>query len=397
VARKIPPEKTPSPGPKLSLDQMLAGSIAREASAQRPPAARAPQPRAREDQDRDARLIERERIEPNPAQPRRLFPKDDLRVLGQSLRRDGQLQALVVRAHPSKSGHFQIVSGERRWRAAAPEFGDIDKLRATVRELSDEETLRLALIENIQRTDLSAIEIARGLDALRSSTRVDETPISRRPSPSTRVDKGADSGALSGSTPSSRVDSNEVLGRLVGFTRARVQQLLALLDLPPEAQKKIEAARLNEKHGRALLMLKGQPRAQQKLLREIERDNLSGNQALRRAEAQRAPRAQPRPQVLEPPAQATQAASEAPAEASTEASTEAAWDVLNEHLLPAVRLAERAARALGASSTQVDEQGGEQRLREAAQRLYEAACAIRDLVGGKPSPPAATPAAPRQR
>ena len=99
-------------------------------------------------------------IEPHPGQPRRIFHEESLVELAASIQARGVIQPIIVRPH----GHrFQIVAGERRWRAA--QQARLHEIPAIVRDFSDEETLEVALIENIQRQDLNAIEEAAGLSA----------------------------------------------------------------------------------------------------------------------------------------------------------------------------------------------------------------------------------------
>lgn len=238
---------------KHKLDELLAGRVAREQKAQKPPAARAT--RVDDNSDRDTIFISRDHLEPNPFQPRRIFRQDELFSLGESLRRDGQLQAIVARPHPAKPNRYQIASGERRWRAAAQQYGDVEKLRVTVRELDDEQMARIGLIENVQRADLSPIERARGLQQLRNFP------------------------------PGGKAKTLTALESEVGIRRSQIERLLSLLKLPEAIQERIEELQLNEKHGRALLMLSDDAGAQKNLLRSIEQGEMSGNEALRLAEA----------------------------------------------------------------------------------------------------------------
>ena len=99
-----------------------------------------------------------EQMTPNPDQPRRSFAPEALQELADSLRSRGMLQPLIVRPHPSDKGLYQIVAGERRWRAA--QIAQLHEVPVIVRELSDTEVLEVAIVENIQRADLNAIEEA---------------------------------------------------------------------------------------------------------------------------------------------------------------------------------------------------------------------------------------------
>ncbi|HEX8527622.1 ParB/RepB/Spo0J family partition protein [Allosphingosinicella sp.] len=153
-------------------------------------------------------------IEPNPAQPRRTFDEDSIAELAESIRARGVIQPIVVR--PS-GGRFQIVAGERRWRAA--QKARLHEIPAIVREFDDEQTLEVALVENIQRRDLNAIEEAKGYKRLLS-------------------DYG---------------HTQEELGKLVHKSRSHVANLLRLLDLSETIQALISDGSLTMGHGRALV------------------------------------------------------------------------------------------------------------------------------------------------
>jgi ParB family chromosome partitioning protein len=153
-------------------------------------------------------------IEPHPGQPRRVFQEDSLIELAASIQARGVIQPIVVRPH----GHrFQIVAGERRWRAS--QRARLHEIPAIVREFSDEETLEVALIENIQREDLNAIEEAQAYKRL--------------------VDDYA--------------HTQEELGRLVHKSRSHVANLLRLLDLPAKVQILVGTGQLSMGHARALI------------------------------------------------------------------------------------------------------------------------------------------------
>jgi ParB family chromosome partitioning protein len=153
-------------------------------------------------------------IEPHPGQPRRTFDEAALAELAASIETRGVIQPIVVRPH----GHrFQIVAGERRWRAA--QRARLHEIPAIVREFSEEETLEVALIENIQRADLNAIEEAQAYGRL-----------------------AADYG-----------HSQEELARLVHKSRSHVANLLRLLDLPESVQQLVVSGALSMGHARALI------------------------------------------------------------------------------------------------------------------------------------------------
>jgi ParB family transcriptional regulator, chromosome partitioning protein len=157
-----------------------------------------------------------ELIHANPNQPRRSFDREALDALAGSLGESGMLQPVLVR--PKPGGTYQLVAGERRWRAA--QIAGLSEIPALVRDRDDAATLELALIENMAREDLNPIEEARACAAL-----VEELGLTR-----------------------------EEVGRRVGRSRVAVSNLLRLLDLPDETVELIEQERLSEGHGRALLL-----------------------------------------------------------------------------------------------------------------------------------------------
>ena len=167
-------------------------------------------------EDGELRDVPIELISPNPAQPRRAFDEEGLTALADSLRARGVLQPVLVR--PVPGGRYQLIAGERRWRAAR--LAELETIPALVRPDDDAATLELALIENMAREDLNPVEEARACAAL-----VEELGLTR-----------------------------EDVGRRVGRSRVAVSNLIRLLDLPDEALALIEAGALSEGHGRALLL-----------------------------------------------------------------------------------------------------------------------------------------------
>jgi len=157
-----------------------------------------------------------ELVEPSPHQPRRSFDEDALVALAESLKDRGVLQPVLVR--PLPGGTYELIAGERRWRAAR--LAGLDTVPAIVRPRDDAASLELALIENMAREDLNPVEQARACAAL-----VEELGLTR-----------------------------EEVGRRVGRSRVAVSNLLRLLDLPDDALALMEAGALSEGHGRALLM-----------------------------------------------------------------------------------------------------------------------------------------------
>ena len=164
----------------------------------------------------DLRSLAVELIVPNPKQPRRSFDDTALQALAGSLRERGVLQPVLVR--PVPGGTYELVAGERRWRAA--QIAGLLTIPALVRERDDAEALEAALIENMAREDLNPVEEARACAAL-----VEELGLTR-----------------------------ETAGLRVGRSRVAVSNLLRLLDLPDEVLALLERGELSEGHGRALLL-----------------------------------------------------------------------------------------------------------------------------------------------
>ena len=122
------------------------------------------------------REIPIEWINVGPWQPRRRFDKAGLDELAASIRQNGIVQPILLRPHPEKSSRYQLVAGERRWRAA--QLAKIHQVPAIIRDLSDAECYEIALIENIQRSDLSVIEEAQGYQKLLETNRYTQEQLS---------------------------------------------------------------------------------------------------------------------------------------------------------------------------------------------------------------------------
>ena len=155
-------------------------------------------------------------ISPNPKQPRRHFDDAAIDELAASIATRGLIQPIVVRPHPHNSA-YQIVAGERRWRAA--QRAQLHEVPVIVRELTDAETLEFAIVENIQRQDLNAIEEAQSYHNLIK-------------------DFG---------------HTQEALGKIVDKSRSHIANLLRLLDLPRPVQDMVADGRLSMGHARALI------------------------------------------------------------------------------------------------------------------------------------------------
>lgn len=158
-----------------------------------------------------------DRLEPNPNQPRRDFPPEALQELASSIRAKGIIQPLIVREHPDKSDSYEIVAGERRWRAA--QLAQLHDVPVLIRDLDDTEVLEVAIVENIQRADLNAIEEALGYRQL--------------------MDRFG--------------HTQERLAEALGKSRSHIANLLRLLGLPEEVQAWLREGRLTAGHARALI------------------------------------------------------------------------------------------------------------------------------------------------
>lgn len=158
-----------------------------------------------------------EQLVPNPDQPRRQFDQEQLAELASSLAARGVLQPLIVRPHPTETGLYQIVAGERRWRAA--QIAQLHDVPAIVRELDDTEVLEVALIENIQRANLNPIEEAASFRQL--------------------MEKFG--------------HTQERLAEALDKSRSHISNLLRLLNLPEQVQGWVRDGKLTAGHARALI------------------------------------------------------------------------------------------------------------------------------------------------
>jgi ParB family chromosome partitioning protein len=174
-------------------------------------------PEARDDDARSPRSVPIDAVHPGRFQPRRQFAEEALEALAQSIRENGILQPLVVRRHPDKPGAWEIVAGERRWRAA--QRVRLHEVPVVVRELGDRAALEVALVENVQRQDLGPLEEAEGYRRL-----IEEFG-----------------------------HSQDALARQIGKSRSHVANTLRLLKLPPAVRELLEAGAINAGHARALI------------------------------------------------------------------------------------------------------------------------------------------------
>ncbi len=202
---------TADEGNRPRLGRGLAALIA-DSSAQMPSPVEA----------RDRRRVKIDDLRPNPRNPRRHFGEDDLEELSNSIREKGVIQPILVRpvrGTPPEGSHggFEIIAGERRWRAARA--ARLDEVPVIVVEVSDREALELAIIENIQRADLNAIEEARGYERLAREFQY----------------------------------SQGDLARIIGKSRSHVANMLRLLKLPESIEAMVVEGSISAGHARALL------------------------------------------------------------------------------------------------------------------------------------------------
>ena len=187
-----------------------------------------------------AQLLPLQKVEPNPLQPRKSFDPDELQALADSIAMHGIIQPLTVRQLPS--GFYQIIAGERRWRAAR--LAGLDEVPVVVIEADDKKAMELALIENLQRQDLNPLEEALGYQTL-----MNEYGLTQE----------------------------EAAGR-VGKSRPAVANALRLLGLCPEVQERVRKGELSAGHARAILQLKSEKK-QQEAAQKIVALGLSVRQA----------------------------------------------------------------------------------------------------------------------
>jgi ParB family chromosome partitioning protein len=196
--------------------------------------------------DPDYRELPVEMVRPNPGQPRRRFDPDSISTLAESLAEAGMIQPILVR--PLPDGRFELIAGERRWRAAR-EAG-LETVPALIRDEDAATRMQTALIENVAREDLNPVDEARACAAL-----VEDLGLTK-----------------------------EELARRLGRSRESISNLVRLLNLPDEVLELLSEGRLSEGHGRALLIAKGND-----VRRRLARDAVAAGWSVRETE-QRAKR-----------------------------------------------------------------------------------------------------------
>jgi ParB family chromosome partitioning protein len=175
------------------------------------------------------------KLRPSPIQPRRIFDKVSINELAESIKSKGLVQPILVRPSKNNPGDYEIIAGERRWRAA--QVAQIHYLPAVIRELNDTESLEIAIIENVQRADLSPIEEATGYKKLMDN----------------------------------HGHTQEVLSEIVGKSRSHVANIVRLLSLPISIQDMISQGKISSGHARAIM----NSAFPEKLAEKIISENLS--------------------------------------------------------------------------------------------------------------------------
>ncbi|MGJ8686364.1 MAG: ParB/RepB/Spo0J family partition protein [Spongiibacteraceae bacterium] len=205
------------------------------------------------------RTLQIDQIYPNPDQPRRTFEDDALNDLTASISTKGIIQPLIVRRKPSANGDYEIVAGERRWRAA--QRAQLHEAPVIIRDFTDLEVLEVAIIENIQRSDLNAIDEAAGYKQLMEKF---------------------------GRT-------QEEMGTALGKSRSHIANSVRLLSLPESVQNLLQDGRLSAGHARTLV---GHPDADS-LAAEIVKKGLSVREAEKLAKASKEPKTRNAPNSVE--------------------------------------------------------------------------------------------------
>ena len=185
------------------------------------------------------RMVAIDLVLPNPDQPRRRFDEEKLEDLANSIAEKGIIQPLIVRSHPSKENHFEIVAGERRWRAA--QRAKVHQVPVVIKEFNDTEVLEIAIIENIQRADLNPVEEAAGYAQL--------------------MEKFG--------------HTQDKLSQALGKSRSHVANTLRLLKLPAEVRAMVEAGTISAGAARTVVTAEDPVG----LARRIVAENLSVREA----------------------------------------------------------------------------------------------------------------------
>ncbi len=172
------------------------------------------------------------KLRPSPLQPRRVFDKNSINELAESIKSKGLVQPILVRPSTANEGEYEIIAGERRWRAA--QVAQLHEIQAIVRNLNDAESLEIAIIENVQRSDLSPIEEASGYKKLMESYN----------------------------------HTQEKLSEIVGKSRSHIANIIRLLSLPQSIQDMISQGSISSGHARAIMNSAFPEQLAEKIIRE---------------------------------------------------------------------------------------------------------------------------------
>jgi ParB family chromosome partitioning protein len=181
---------------------------------------------------RGQRKVPIEFLRPNPRNPRVAFGEEDLADLAASIREKGIIQPILVRTVPAVADAYEIIAGERRWRAA--QLANLSDVPVLVHEADDREALELAIIENVQRADLNAIEEARGYERLSGEFGYSQTE----------------------------------LARIIGKSRSHVANTIRLLNLPESTRRLVSDGAISAGHARALLSVEDPDAVARKVVAE---------------------------------------------------------------------------------------------------------------------------------
>jgi ParB family chromosome partitioning protein len=201
------------------------------------------------DRVRLSKMVPIEFLQPGPFQPRRRFVEEELAALAESIRANGILQPILVRRRGMQPNAYEIVAGERRWRAA--QLAKLHEVPVIIRDIADREALELALVENLQRENLSPLEEAEGYHRLMQEFR----------------------------------NTQEELAEHVGKSRSHIANMLRLLTLPGDVKELVDSGALSAGHARALI---GAPNALM-LAKRVVAQGLSVRQTERLAAARKRP------------------------------------------------------------------------------------------------------------
>ena len=198
--------KQTTDGSKLRLGKGIAALLSEDASVTLEP-----------EIAKGLKLTPIESLQPNPNNPRATFDDENLRALSESIKGKGVLQPILIRSLKEKADAFEIVAGERRWRAA--QYAGLHEVPTIILSITDSEALEIALIENIQRIDLNPLEEARGYAMLISTHQY----------------------------------TQEEVAKVVGKSRSHISNTLRLLTLPEHSRFLLGAGKLSAGHARALI------------------------------------------------------------------------------------------------------------------------------------------------